>query len=298
MKKKSKFVSIILNCYNGEKFLFEALKSVTSQTYKNWELIFWDNKSTDNSKKIFKKFKNPNFKYFFSKKHTSLYSARNLAIKKSKGEFIAFIDADDTWEQDKLKNQIKLFKNQHVGLVYGNLWILNQNKKRRKILSKRKLITGKIYGKLLSNYNIGIITAVVRRSLLKKNNLKFDERYNHIGDFDLFNKLSKICNFDAVQSPVATYRIHGDNLSLKNISKEINETKFWIRQNRSKLRKSEIDDITRRLNNREFISFKLGKNFISSFKYFVKNKNLWKNLKNFIFLISPKYILKKYMWYQ
>ena len=89
-----------------------------------------------------------------------------------------------------------------------------------------------------------------------------------------------------------------DNLSLKNISKEINETKFWIRQNRSKLRKSEIDDITRRLNNREFISFKLGKNFISSFKYFVKNKNLWKNLKNFIFLISPKYILKKYMWYQ
>ena len=118
------------------------------------------------------------------------------------------------------------------------------------------------------------------------------------GDFDLFNKLSKICNFDAVQSPVATYRIHGDNLSLKNISKEINETKFWIRQNRSKLRKSEIDDITRRLNNREFISFKLDKNFISSFKYFVKNKNLWKNLKNFIFLISPKYILKKYMWYQ
>ena len=73
---------------------------------------------------------------FFSKKHTSLYSARNLAIKKSKGEFIAFIDADDTWEQDKLKNQIKLFKNQHVGLVYGNLWILNQNKRGEKFFQK------------------------------------------------------------------------------------------------------------------------------------------------------------------
>ena len=111
-------------------------------------------------------------------------------------------------------------------MVYGNLWILNQNKKRRKILSKRKLITGKIYGKLLSNYNIGIITAVVRRSLLKKNNLKFDERYNHIGDFDLFNKLSKICNFDAVQSPVATTEFMGIIYLLKIFRKKLMKLNF------------------------------------------------------------------------
>ena len=73
MQNKNQLITIILNCYNGEKYLNEALKDVLSQTYKNWELIFWDNKSTDRSKKIFKSFKDKRFKYFYSNKHTSLY---------------------------------------------------------------------------------------------------------------------------------------------------------------------------------------------------------------------------------
>ena len=58
---KKPLVSIIMNCYNGEKYLEDSLKSIINQTYKNWELIFWDNKSTDNSKKIFKSY---NAKYY------------------------------------------------------------------------------------------------------------------------------------------------------------------------------------------------------------------------------------------
>ena len=80
-------VSIIMNCYNGQAYLDEALKSVVNQTYKNWEIIFWDNCSTDNSSKIFKKFEDKRFKYFLSKKHTVLYEARNLAIEKISGDF-------------------------------------------------------------------------------------------------------------------------------------------------------------------------------------------------------------------
>ena len=57
MQNKNKLISIILNCYNGEKYLEEALSSIISQTYKNWELIFWDNKSTDKSRQIFNSFK-------------------------------------------------------------------------------------------------------------------------------------------------------------------------------------------------------------------------------------------------
>ena len=87
-------VSIIVNCFNGEKYLKEALQSVLKQTYKNWELIFWDNQSTDNSKKIFYEFDEKRFKYFSSEKHTTLYEARNNAINKSKGEIIAFLDME------------------------------------------------------------------------------------------------------------------------------------------------------------------------------------------------------------
>ena len=58
MKNKKNFISIIINCYNGEKFLRESLISVQNQEYKNWELIFWDNKSNDGSEEIFKSFEN------------------------------------------------------------------------------------------------------------------------------------------------------------------------------------------------------------------------------------------------
>ena len=64
MKTKKNLVSIILNCYNGEKYLSEALSSVKAQSYKNWELIFWDNRSNDNSVNILKSFKIKKLKYF------------------------------------------------------------------------------------------------------------------------------------------------------------------------------------------------------------------------------------------
>ena len=67
MKYKKDLVSIILNCFNGGEYLKEALISIQNQTYKNWELIFWDNRSKDNSKEILKSFKNNKFKYFVKK---------------------------------------------------------------------------------------------------------------------------------------------------------------------------------------------------------------------------------------
>ena len=87
-------ISIIVNCFNGEKYLKRTLESIIKQTYNNWEVVFWDNQSSDNSKKIFSEFKDKRFKYYFSKEHTSLYKARNEAIKISNGDIIAFLDTD------------------------------------------------------------------------------------------------------------------------------------------------------------------------------------------------------------
>ena len=71
-------VSIIMNCYNGETYLYvKVLKSVLSQTYENWELIFWDNRSVDKSAEIFKSYKDKRFKYYYAPQHTFLYEARN-----------------------------------------------------------------------------------------------------------------------------------------------------------------------------------------------------------------------------
>ena len=86
MEKK---ISIIVNCFNGEKYLKQTVDSILEQEYENWELIFWDNKSTDNSSKIFKKYNDVRIKYFLAYNHTSLYMARNLATEKATGDFLA-----------------------------------------------------------------------------------------------------------------------------------------------------------------------------------------------------------------
>ena len=80
--KDKPLVSVIMNCFNGEKYLSEAIESVITQKYENWELIFWDNQSSDRSKEIFNTYDDKRLKYFLSNKHTLLSEARSFAIEK------------------------------------------------------------------------------------------------------------------------------------------------------------------------------------------------------------------------
>jgi glycosyltransferase involved in cell wall biosynthesis len=297
MKIKQKLVTIILNCYNGEKFLKEALSSIKKQTYKNWELIFWDNRSVDNSYKILKSFKNKKFKYFLSHKHTSLYEARNLAIRKASGEFISFIDADDTWEKDKLKKQISFFRDTNVSVVYGNSWLKNEKNKKRKKFINYKVRSGYIYKDLIKKYNVGILTSLIKSKVLQESKILFNKKYNIIGDFDFFIRLSKKYQFQYISEPIATYRIHKGNLSSLKKDLQIKEFFFWLKLNKKKLHKQDYKIIKNKIRQLQFIDKKLSKNFVEYLSYFIKfNKELF-NLKNTIILLTPKTFLRKLMWF-
>ena len=89
IKNSQPLISIIMNCYNGERFLKSAIDSVFSQTYSNWEIIFWDNASTDSSAKIANSF-DERIKYFFNDKKTPLGEARVFAVKKASGKYLLF----------------------------------------------------------------------------------------------------------------------------------------------------------------------------------------------------------------
>ncbi len=99
----SPLVSVIMNCFNGEQYLREAIDSVIAQTYQNWELIFYDNQSIDNSAEIFKTYNDKRLRYFYASNHTLLYEARNNAIQYASGYFLAFLDVDDWWDPLKLE---------------------------------------------------------------------------------------------------------------------------------------------------------------------------------------------------
>ena len=166
--KKLPLVSIILNCYNSAKFLKKSIRSVISQNYRNWELIIFDNCSTDNTKLEVSKFiNNKKIKYFKSKKFCSLYEARNLAIKKTKGSLITFLDADDWWIKNKLTKQVQFIqKNKKFNVIYSNLFLFNEKKKKTSLFSKEKLYNGNITQSLLNNFKMPILTTMIR----KKNN--------------------------------------------------------------------------------------------------------------------------------
>ena len=117
-KKLRPLVSIIMNCYNGEKFLNESLNSIFSQSYENWELIFWDNISTDDSLNIVKKFSDKRIKHYQSDKFEKLYKARNLAIAKASGEYICFLDVDDIWEKFFIEKHLTKILELNCNIIY------------------------------------------------------------------------------------------------------------------------------------------------------------------------------------
>ena len=121
-------VSIIVNCFNGEKYLSEAINSILSQTYNNWEVIFWDNKSTDRSSYIFKRYKDNRLRYYLSEKHSNLSQARVCAIEKSKGDLISFLDVDDYWDENFLKEQVSLFNDINVKFSCSNFFIVDDKR--------------------------------------------------------------------------------------------------------------------------------------------------------------------------
>jgi glycosyltransferase involved in cell wall biosynthesis len=225
--KNSPIVSIIMNCHNGEKYLEESLQSVLNQSYKYWELVFFDNASTDQSKDIFNTFKDKRFKYFSSKKKNNLYKARNLAIAKTKGDFIAFIDVDDWWEKNNLSKRKLFFENQEYAFSYSNCFYYFEKNKRKKLFTKQKLPNGYIFNDLSKNYLVNLSSILIRKSFLYRLNYFFNNRYNIIGDFDLILRLSEKYLAHSVNEPLANIRYHDYNFSRLNRDLFYKEYKNW-----------------------------------------------------------------------
>ena len=295
--KNEPLVSIIMNCYNGEEYLRDAINSVINQTYKNWEIIFWDNQSTDKSSEIFKGYSDKRLKYYLAPSHTKiLYEARNYATKKINGDFIAFLDVDDWWCSDKLEKQIPLFDDSEVGLVYGNSWWVFEKKNRKKFLKKSFLPTGMILSELLNENVIGSPTYVIRRKSLESLEYFFDDHFHIIGDYDLHVRLAAKWKFDCIQAPVAYVRIHGRNESLLNKSKEIPEMKIWynkLKKNQVITSEKELNKIHLQISYLETKEAILRNEFRDSLSMVIRYPFCFNKIKLIIALFLPNFVIQK-----
>ena len=296
MNKEFK-ISIIVNCFNGEKYLSRCLKSIVNQTVHNWELIFFDNKSNDASKKIFKKFNDKRFKYFSSPYFMKLYEARNEALKKINGDFIAFLDSDDWWEPCHLENANSFFQNEDLGFYYSNAFNYSEKKKKFN-LHKKYLPKKNIFDNLINDYSVKISSLILRKKILENfENSIFDKDYNIIGDYDLVMKIATQYKCSTNDFPSVNCSFHGDNYSLKNRDEYVDEFNMWYKKidfNNQKFlsKKSNIKDNLFYINLfRDITTNKEFKNLTQIFKI----KSFLKKVKLFTIFMMPKFFIKKFL---
>lgn len=294
--KKNK-VSIIMNCLNGEKFLNESINSLLSQTYENWELIFFDNNSTDNSAKIVREFNDKRIKYYKSRKKIKLGLARKKAIDKANGEYIAFLDTDDIWKKNKLKLQLKTFKNKKVGFSITNS-IFFSEKKIKFFSPFSSSFTKKMFYELIENYFISFETVIIRKSFLKKLDHSIDHQFNIIHDMDLLIRLSEICEMSYLSLPLSKWRMREKSISFNSFNLIVREKKILIKK-LEKLKKNDLHfekskkkymDILYRQN----ILLLLSKKKLLSLINLIPKLKI--NFKNFFLIVLILFPFKKYIF--
>jgi glycosyltransferase involved in cell wall biosynthesis len=206
-------VSVIMNCLNGSKYLREAIESVYAQTYNNWEIIFWDNASTDNSSQIARSY-DSKLRYFRGETTVPVGEARNLALQKAQGQYAAFLDCDDLWFPSKLEKQVPLFeKDQKVGVVYSNCDIIDE---KGRIIIKNimdgQFFEGNAFASIFRNMIIPAWpTVTMRKSFIES--VGGFVSYSQADDLDILLKIAYIATFAAAKETLASYRIHSNQLS-------------------------------------------------------------------------------------
>lgn len=260
-------VSVIMNCLNGAEYLREAIDSVYAQTYTDWEIIFWDNASTDNSAEIAHSY-DMRLLYFHGQERVPLGKARNLAIEKASGEYIAFLDCDDKWRDDKLQKQIPILENNpRVGLVFSDaLDFFEQDKTvvRHFRALRCRPPQGNIFRYLLMNYVISMPTVVLRSNALNNQTEWFDNSYQVCTDYDLFLRIAHDWECAYVNEPLVTYRITQASITMRFHEKIAEERKLTLEKFCSKHSDFEVIYKKELVNNRRIIAFQ-------------EAKSLWRN---------------------
>jgi glycosyltransferase involved in cell wall biosynthesis len=217
-KQTSNLISIVLPVYNAGSFLREALDSVLNQTYKDWELICIDDGSTDYSLNILQEYSlvDSRIKVYKNKKNQGVSATTNFAISKCHGQYLARMDADDVMTSDRLEKQVKFLKrNPKVIVLGGQCQLING--KGEKIGQKMFPLTHKeIYKMMYEAMPIQQPTMMVNLKLLPLGFSWYENTTNTAEEVDLLFRLFEYGEFANLPDYLLNYRLHGQNLSLKN----------------------------------------------------------------------------------
>lgn len=159
-------VSVITPVYNAGKVIEKTLHSIFNQTYKDIEIVLVDDCSKDNSGEVIARYlvEHPEIVYYRQETNKGAGAARNKALELAKGQYVAFLDADDTWHPEKIEKQINLLKEKKGAFSYTAIQMIDENDEIVK--GKRNVREQVDYKFLLKNTMIATSTVVIDRTIL------------------------------------------------------------------------------------------------------------------------------------
>lgn len=208
-------VSIIIPCFNAEDYLYECLSSVANQTYSKIEVLLLDDGSSDRSIDVALKFLNRiNIKIFGPYDHIGPFALRNIGVAECKGEYVAFLDADDVWAQKKLQRQVEILEN-NEGIGLCHTAVRDIDKLGRDLgasNSDRSLYSGYCFAKLLTKNGIANSSVLARRAVFERLG-GFDEEFRLRGDWEMWVRIAKEYEVGYSKEEDTMYRLHDSNVS-------------------------------------------------------------------------------------
>ncbi len=226
-KAKKPFVSVIMPVYNAEKYLKEAIDSILQQTFTDFELLIFNDGSTDNSLKIINSYTDDRIILAYNGENKGYVAHLNEGIRIARGKYIARMDADDVSLPDRFEKQIEFLEKKTEYIMCGS----------------RVLLTGKdnyeldlpieddeIRLKMLYINPFAHSSVMIRANILKENFLYYQERYMPAEDYNLWIRLVDYGKLYNIKKTLLIYRVHGNNISFKkkNEQQKVNEKEMQL----------------------------------------------------------------------
>ncbi len=229
-------LSIIICSYNRASYIEKAIKSVLDQTFSSFEIIIIDDCSNDGTEEVVKNLVkvDPRIRYYKNEKNLGISKSRNKGVSLSAGEYVAMLDSDDYWiDNKKLEKQIEILnKDKEIGLIGSNiLCINNEGKEIKKYFYKTA--DKEIREKILIKNQFAQSTIIFRKNLIDKIG-NYDNNLEVCEDYDLWLKIGRISKFANIEDITTAYMIHPGGISkqkklkiAKNIYKIVRENKDY-----------------------------------------------------------------------
>lgn len=214
-------VSVLMPVYNAELFIKEAIESVLKQTYTDWELIIADDGSTDTSIEIAESFADQRIRIERDKENRGIVFARNRVLTLARGEYIAWLDADDISLPDRLQTQVNfLDAKADIGLVGTWIELIDQSGTRTGVAWKNRTKPENISAALLFGNQFTNSSVMIRKSVLPSDPYRYECATSEAEDYDLWIRLAQTTKLATIQKILVQYRTHATGATQRGEARE------------------------------------------------------------------------------